>query len=144
MFDFDIYENVNVMSIHQSKGLEFDVVIVDVGSDIYNNQSTTAFKRFPKNGGSSYNIEKYLKVYSPLNNILGSISGVDEAFNDLIRRYFVAYSRSKTILVLTGLTSMKDGYKGDFQNNIFIQNIATGWSRDKVWHWMNLENIIHI
>lgn len=144
MFDFDIYENVNIMSIHQSKGLEFDIVIVDVGSDIYNNQSTTAFKRFPKNGGSSYNIEKYLKAYSPLNNISNSLSGVDEAFNDLIRRYFVAYSRSKTILVLTGLTSMKDGYKGDFQNSIFIQNVATGWSRDKVWHWMNLENIIHI
>lgn len=144
MFDFDIYENVNIMSIHQSKGLEFDIVIVDVGSDIYNNQSTTAFKRFPKNGGSSYNIEKYLKAYSPLNNISNSLSGVDEAFNDLIRRYFVAYSRSKTVLVLTGLTSMKDGYKGDFQNSIFIQNVATGWSRDKVWHWMNLENIIHI
>lgn len=144
MFDFDLEENVNVMSIHQSKGLEFDVVIVDVGSDIFNNQSSSSFKRFPKNGGFSYNIEQYLKAYSPMNKMSHGISGVDEAFNDLIRRYFVAYSRTKSVLVLTGLTSMKDGYKGDFQNNIYIQNIATGWSRDKVWHWENLSNIIHI
>lgn len=30
MFDVSIDENINIMSIHQAKGLEFDIVIVDV------------------------------------------------------------------------------------------------------------------
>ncbi len=141
LFDISIEENVNIMSIHQSKGLEFDVVIVDVGSDITNNSKNTAFKRFPTNGGKTYNIEKYLRNYTDLDLELNDKIGLDEAFNDLIRRYYVAYTRAKKVLILVGLNSMKDGYKGDFQKNLEIPNIATGWSRDKVWHWQNLENL---
>lgn len=144
MFDVDLEDNINIMSIHQSKGLEFDVVIVDVGSDIYNNQSSSAFKRFPRNGGTSYNIENYLKRYSNADIDDSDTRGIDEAFNDLIRKYYVAYTRSKTMLILVGLTNMKDGYRGDFQNNIKIENVATGWSRDKTWHWYGLENLTHI
>jgi len=144
MFDVDLEDNINIMSIHQSKGLEFDVVIVDVGSDIYNNQSSSAFKRFPRNGGTSYNIENYLKRYSSADIDDSNTRGIDEAFNDLIRKYYVAYTRSKTILILVGLSNMKDGYRGDFQNNIKIENVATGWSRDKTWHWYGLENLTHI
>lgn len=143
MFEFNLEDNVNIMSIHQSKGLEFDVVIVDVGSDIYNNQKGSSFKRFPVNGGFSYNLDKYLEEYSPL-GIDEDLSGRDEAFNDLIRRYFVAYSRPKMLMVLVGLSSMKEGYRGDFQDNIKIENIATGWSRDKVWHWEDLNNLIQL
>lgn len=139
MFDVNLEENINIMSIHQSKGLEFDVVIVDVGSDIFNNSSSTAFKRFPKNGGFTYNLENYL-------NITGDdkISGLDKAFDDLIRRYFVAYTRAKSVLILVGLNSMRYGYKGDFQDKIEIPNVATGWSRDKVWHWDSLDNLLSI
>ena len=132
------------MSIHQSKGLEFDVVIVDVGSDITDNSRYTAFKRFPRNGGVTHNIEDYLKDYSTVNYDYDDISGQDKAFNDLIRRYFVAYTRAKSILVLVGLNSMRYGYKGDFQNKIEIENVATGWSRDRVWHWDSLSNLLHI
>ena len=64
LFDVSLDENINIMSIHQSKGLEFDVVIVDVGSDITDNSRYTAFKRFPRNGGVTHNIEDYLKDYS--------------------------------------------------------------------------------
>ena len=143
LFDFSLEDNVNIMSIHQSKGLEFDVVIVDVGSDILNNQSNSAFKRYPKNGGISYNLEKYINNTMNLSYV-GDITGKDEAFNDLIRRYFVAYTRARKLLILVGLTSMKDGYRGDFQGNIKIQNVATGWSRDGVWHWEGLDNLIHL
>ncbi len=139
MFDVSLEENINIMSIHQSKGLEFDVVIVDVGSDIFNNSSNSAFKRFPKNGGLEHNLEKYLNI-----NSIDDITGLDKAFDDLIRRYFVAYTRAKSILILVGLNSMRYGYKGDFQDKIEIQNVATGWSRDKVWHWDSLDNLLSI
>ncbi len=143
LFDFSLEDNVNIMSIHQSKGLEFDVVIVDVGSDIYNNQSSSAFKRFPKDGGIAYNLEKYINNTMDL-SYTSKLSGRDEAFNDMIRRYFVSYTRAKRLLILVGLSSMKDGYKGDFQDNIKIQNVATGWSRDGKWHWDGLDNLIHL
>ena len=143
MFDISLEENVNIMSIHQSKGLEFDIVIVDVGSDIYNNNSSTAFKRFPKKGDRTHNIENYLKDYSAIKYNDDTL-GIDKAFNDLIRRYFVAYTRAKSILILVGLNNMRYGVKGDFQNKIDIENIATGWSRDKVWHWDSLNNLLQI
>lgn len=144
MFDVNLDENVNIMSIHQSKGLEFDIVIVDVGSDIYNNGSSSAFKRFPKNGGKTYNIEKYLDKYSTVSHICDENTGLDYAFNDLIRKYFVAYTRAKSILILVGLNSMRYGFNGDFQKGIKIPNVATGWSRDNVWHWENLDNLLNI
>lgn len=143
LFDFSLEDNVNIMSIHQSKGLEFDIIIVDVGSDIYNNQVSSAFKRYPKDGGMSYNIEKYINTMVN-SGYVASSTGRDEAFNDLIRRYFVSYTRAKKLLILVGLSSMKEGYKGDFQSNIKIQNVATGWSRDGKWHWEGLENLIQL
>lgn len=144
MFDVDLEDNLNIMSIHQSKGLEFDIVIVDVGSDIFNNSSSSAFKRFPKRGGLTFNIENYLKDYSTVSYDYDEISGLDKEFNDLIRRYFVAYTRAKSILILVGLNSMRYGFKGDFQDKIYIENVATGWSRDKVWHWDSLNNLLNI
>lgn len=144
MFDVDLEDNVNIMSIHQSKGLEFDVVVVDVGSDIFNNSSSTAFKRFPRNGGITHNLENYLKDYSTISYDYDKVSGLDKAFNDLIRRYFVAFTRAKSILILVGLNSMRYGYKGDFQDKICIENVATGWSRDKKWHWDSLDNLLNI
>lgn len=144
MFDVNLEDNVNIMSIHQSKGLEFDVVVVDVGSDIFNNSSSTAFKRFPRNGGITHNLENYLKDYSTISYDYDKVSGLDKAFNDLIRRYFVAYTRAKSILILVGLNSMRYGYKGDFQDKIYIENVATGWSRDKKWHWDSLDNLLNI
>ena len=143
MFDVSIDENINIMSIHQAKGLEFDIVIVDVGCDIYKNDASSAFKRFPKNGRKTHSIEKYLGDYSKL-SLSNENKGLDNAFNDLIRRYFVAYTRAKSLLILVGLNSMRYGYKGDFQDNIKIPNVATGWSRDKICHWVNLDNLIHI
>ena len=39
---------INIMSIHQSKGLEFPLVIVNVGSDFKMSHPKNAFKRFPR------------------------------------------------------------------------------------------------
>lgn len=143
LFDVNLDENINIMSIHQAKGLEFDIVIVDVGSDILNNKKSSAFKRFPVKGGKTYNIEHYVHRCSDV-NISGTENSTDAAFDELIRRYFVAYSRSKTLLILCGLNSMRHGYRGNFQDSIKIPNIATGWNRQKMWIWKNLDNLFNI
>ena len=44
---------LNILSIHQSKGLEFPLVIVDISSDFKINHAAHAFKRFPNDGGRS-------------------------------------------------------------------------------------------
>lgn len=143
LFDIDLDENINIMSIHQAKGLEFDIVIVDVGSDILNNKKSSAFKRFPEKGGKTYNIEHYVQRCSDV-GIINDENPTDAAFDELIRRYFVAYSRSKTLLILCGLNSMRHGYQGNFQDSIKIPNIATGWNRNKIWVWENLDNLFNI
>ncbi|NIA09716.1 MAG: UvrD-helicase domain-containing protein [Nitrospiraceae bacterium] len=133
-------DRINVMSIHQAKGLEFPLVIVDVGSDFRKNHWKQAFKRFPrldKNGRvdtlKSVNMEDELRRYSPLGQ--PTMSALNRAFDDLIRHYFVGYSRPQDILLLVGLNSVING----------IPNIATGWDRDQNWHWQRgLNNIVHI
>ena len=60
-------------------------------------------------------------------------SGWDRAFDDLIRHYFVAFSRAQDVLLLVGL----DNY-GD------IPNVATGYVRDGDWPWGGLDNLLMI
>lgn len=127
-------DRVNIMSIHQAKGLEFPLVIVDVGSDFKKNLHTQAFKRFPSNGGKSCNLEDELRPYSPLGR--PARSALDRAFDDLIRQYFVAYSRPQDVLLLVGLNSVRNGS---------IPNVATGWDRKGNWVWQRgLNNLVHI
>ena len=58
----------NIMSIHQAKGLEFPLVIVDVGSRFKKNLSKDANLRFPKNADSSSIIQDKVRKYSSLSN----------------------------------------------------------------------------
>jgi DNA helicase-2/ATP-dependent DNA helicase PcrA len=134
-------DRINIMSIHQAKGLEFPLVIVDVGSDFSKNYPAQEFKRFPREGGKPCNMEDELRTCSPLEE--PDRSPRDRAFDDLIRQYFVAFSRPQDVLLLVGLESVKDGYHTK-QGPRRIANVATGWSRDGKWHWPLLENIKHI
>ena len=135
-------DRLNIMSIHQAKGLEFPLVIVDVGSDFRKNHHAHAFKRFPNNGGKSCNMEDELRPYSPLGR--PQRPALDRAFDDLIRQYFVAFSRAQDVLILVGLNSVKDGYFASSRKRE-IPNIATGWDRDGNWRWgRGLPNLIHI
>ncbi|WP_227717209.1 DEAD/DEAH box helicase [Methanobacterium lacus] len=132
---------INIMSIHQSKGLEFPLVIVDVGSDFKMDHHKNAFKRFPNEGGKTCDLEDLIRKCSPLD--IPDRSGKDRAFDDLIRHYFVAFSRAQDVLLLIGLDTLENGYKTKNKLND-LPNIGTGWSRDGKWHWRGLNNIIKI
>ncbi len=55
-------------------------------------------------------------------------TALDRAFDDLIRLYFVAFSRAQDILLLVGLGDPNSG-------PINVPNVATGWQRDGHWPW---------
>jgi len=57
----------------------------------------------------------------------------DRAFDDLIRQYFVAYSRPQEVLLLVGVD--KGGPTGT------IPNIATGWGRDGARRWADARSM---
>lgn len=118
-------DHLNVLSIHQSKGLEFPLVIVDVGTDLLRPRPTNAFKRFPAQPATPHNLEDLLRPHSPLGKV--QRHGTDRAFDDLFRQYFVAFSRPRDVLLLAGLTTARPGGR--------IQNIACGWDRTGHNHW---------
>lgn len=144
--DLDILEEipknrVNIMSIHQAKGLEFPIVIVDVGSDFRMNFSYHSFRRFPGNPGKSCTIEDKMREFSPIGK--PARDGLNRAFDDLIRQYFVAFSRAKNVIILAGLNSVKEGYYFNGSTR-YIPNMATGWDRDEEWLWKGLSNLVHL
>ena len=121
-------DRINVLSIHQSKGLEFPLVIVDVGSRFKTNDIRTQRLRLPKTLPDKKTIEDTIRQHS----ILGESerSEKDRSFDDLTRLYFVAFSRAESVLLLIGLNSAIEGYNK--KNDHFdIPNIALGWSRDE-------------
>ncbi len=119
---------LNIMSIHQSKGLEFPLVIVDVGSKFKNNDIRTQNLRFPKKEPEYTVMEESIRKYSELG--ADDRSEKDKSFDDLTRLYFVAFSRAEHILILTGLNKAIDGYSFK-QKHKSIPNVALGWSRDE-------------
>lgn len=119
-------DRLSVLSIHQSKGLEFPLTIVDVGADYRREHWKNAFKRFPRSPGTPQNLEDLLRPYSPLKTL--ARNPVDRSFDDLFRQYFVAFSRPQDVLVLVGLN-------GSHPDRGAIRNVATGWDRDEANHW---------
>jgi len=120
-------DRLNILSIHQSKGLEFPLTIVDVGSDFSRNHHAHAFKRYPRGPGSTHNLEDLMRPHSPLRTL--ARSGNDRAFDDLYRQFFVAFSRPQDVLLLVGLDATRPGGR--------CLNVATGWDRAGVNHWEN-------
>ena len=119
---------LNIMSIHQSKGLEFPLVIVDVGSKFKNNDVRTQMQRFPKKEPDHTIMEESIRKYSELGE--DERSEKDKSFDDLTRLYFVAFSRAEHVLILIGLNKAIDGYSYK-QKHASIPNVALGWSRDE-------------
>lgn len=116
---------LRVLSIHQAKGLEFPLTIVDVGSSFKNNHHGHRFKRFPDGATSAQAMEDHFRPYTPLGR--PHRSDMNRAFDDLYRQYFVAFSRARDVLLLVALDSARpDGS---------IPNIAVGWTRDGHSPW---------
>jgi len=121
---------LSILSIHQSKGLEFPLVMVEVGADFKTNHRAHAFKRFPQDGGMPHALEDLIR---PLQPALGAPSrdSRHRAFDDLERLYYVAYTRAQQVLVLVGLNQTAP------HNRAGINNVATGWDRNSTAHGVN-------
>jgi DNA helicase-2/ATP-dependent DNA helicase PcrA len=119
------HDCLNILSIHQSKGLEFPLVIVDIGADLLNPRPANAFKRFPAQPATPHNLEDLLRPHSPLEKVVRK--GTDRAFDDLYRQYFVAFSRPRNVLLLAGLNTVRPGGR--------IPSIASGCDRTGHNHW---------
>lgn len=118
-------DRLSILSIHQAKGLEFPLLIVDVGSEFRSNHWTQAFKRFPRDGGIPHELENLLRPFTNLG--APDRSERDRAFDDLFRQFFVAYSRPEEVLLLVGLRPTFPGQS--------VPNVATGWDRTGTCHW---------
>jgi DNA helicase-2/ATP-dependent DNA helicase PcrA len=127
-------DRLSILSVHQAKGLEFPLTIVDVGSDFRSYHRANAFRRFPVSGGPSHAMEDLLRPYTSLG--APTRSDVDRAFDDLYRQYFVAFSRPQELLLLVGLTTTLPG--------AIVPNVATGWSRTGDCPWASSPPFLEI
>ena len=119
-----------IMTIHQAKGLEFPLVFVDVASDFRTDHRMQRFRRFPSEPSNVHHMEDALAPFSSVGSERTKRNAIERTFDDLMRLYYVAYSRPESVLVLLGL---------DRALNISrpIQNVATGWSSDGSWSWLS-------
>lgn len=121
---------LGIMTIHQSKGLEYPLVIVDVGSEFKSNHAKQAFKRFPRDSSSTVLMESGLAPFTGVGKLRVARTDIDRTFDDLMRLYYVAFSRAQVALMLVGLTK-------NIEYATTVQNIATFWRRDGGWSWRN-------
>ena len=117
-------DRLSVLSVHQSKGLEFPLTIVDVGSD-FKDLRAPAFKRMPTGGGPPHRMEDLLRPHSP--------SAFPRARRSTApSTTFTGSSSSPSVdpqdvLLLVGVTPTRPGGR--------VPNVATGWDRSGVCHW---------
>ena len=121
-------QRLSVMTIHQSKGLEFPLVIVDVGSEFKMDHRTQRFKRFPVAASATVEMETSLAPFTDVGALRTTRSDLDRTFDDLMRLYYVAYSRPQTVLLLVGL-------RKNIEYATSVKNVATFWRRDASWAW---------
>ncbi|WP_256402022.1 UvrD-helicase domain-containing protein [Sandaracinobacteroides saxicola] len=122
-------DRLNVMTIHQAKGLEYPLVIVDVGADFTMDAPKNRFRRFPDAPSATAQIEDALAPFTPeLGPLRTARSGLDRSFEDLIRLFYVAFSRPQSVLMLVGCEKLR-GWKSN------IKHVATGWRQDQSWAW---------
>ena len=117
-----------IMTIHQAKGLEFPLVIVDIASDYMANRSQQRFRRFPEQPSSVQNVEDDLAPFCQIGPLRQTRTGLERSFDDLIRLYYVAYSRPESILMLVGVDAC-------LRYQTKIRHVATGWASNGSWSW---------
>ena len=104
-----------IMTVHQAKGLEFDIVFVgNLGRSVRNDDS--------------HQLEQDLRKFR--RDAPNVVHSADEAkWHDDIRLHFVAYSRAKHALILMA-TNTQLGYKPD--KTASFTGHGGGWVRQKV------------
>ena len=122
-------DRLQFMTIHQSKGLEFPLVIVDVGSRFRSDHWTQRFLRFPERISNVVQAEEDIESFLAT-PIRGHRDGLDRVFDDLVRLYYVAFSRPQSVLMLVGNEA---GLR--YGPPRAIKNLALGWHRDGSWPW---------
>ena len=121
-------DRLNLMTIHQAKGLEFPLVIVDVASDFKINHVKQRFRRFPNSASAVAMLEDHLAPCTPIGLLRTARTAIQRSFEDLIRLYYVAYSRPQSVLLLIGCIPC-------LRYDTKIPHIATFWRRDLTWPW---------
>jgi len=116
------------MTIHQAKGLEYPLVIVDVSSDYSTNNHMQRFRRFPESASNVTLLEDDLAPHCAIGAFRTTRSALDRTFDDLVRLYYVAYSRPQCVLMLVGLDRC-------LRYNSTIRHVAMGWDRNGGWAW---------
>jgi DNA helicase-2/ATP-dependent DNA helicase PcrA len=122
------HDRLNIMTIHQSKGLEFPLVFIDVGCSFSRDHPANRFKRFPQVPSPVAELESHLAPYTDVGAVRTARSALDRTFDDLVRQYYVAYSRAQSALVLCGLNPV-------MKHMSSIKHVATCWRRDGTWAW---------
>ena len=121
-------DRFNLMTIHQAKGLEFPLVIVDVASDYTRNHPKQRFRRFPDAPSPVTLLEDDLAPMTPIGALRTARTAIQRSFEDIIRLYYVAYSRPQSILMLVGCRQC-------LRFNTTIPHVGTFWRRDSTWAW---------
>lgn len=121
-------DRLNVMTIHQAKGLEYPLVIVDVASDFKTNHTKQRFRRFPDSPSSVTQMEDDLAACTPIGGLRTTRSAIQRSFEDLIRLYYVAYSRPQSVLLLVGCLPC-------LRYATTVKSISTFWTRGEEWDW---------
>lgn len=117
-----------IMTIHQAKGLEFPLVIVDVASDYMTNHQRNRFRRFPESSSSVQNVEDDFAPFCQIGPLRQARTGLQRSFDDLIRLYYVAYSRPQCVLMLVGVDPC-------LRYQTTVRHVATGWASNGTWSW---------
>ncbi len=121
-------DRLGILTIHQSKGLEFPLVVVDIGSNFSRNHPRHAGLRFPTQASSVTMLEDDLAPFSHVGPARTARSALNRTFDDLVREYYVAYSRPQTALLLVG-------HDKTVATHAPVRNVAAWWRRDQSWAW---------
>lgn len=132
-FSVSLKDRFSIMTIHQAKGLEFPITIVDVSSDYEQDRSKNT--RYPDKFDQTSIIEDLMRRHS--DQIPADRDLLDGQYDDIIRKFFVAYSRAQDVLILVGLNRT---FKNTKQVKP-IKHMALGWDRHETWSWEGLPNV---
>ncbi|HWD41794.1 MAG TPA: 3'-5' exonuclease [Fimbriimonas sp.] len=122
-------DRLTIMTIHQAKGLEYPLVIADVSSDFSRNHPKNRFRRFPDLPSNVASMEDDLAPASEVGPLRQQRTALDRTFDDLVRLYYVCYSRPQSVLLLVGLDKC-------LQYATTIKNVATFWRTNGTWPWV--------